>query len=108
MNKKLIAGVAGTVAGAALALGGMAPAQAGIAIWDQPGYQTYLGDFGRGTTFVGTAANDKASSLKVTSPANYAVLFQHRDYGGKASTTFYIGTDNLAGWGFDNITSSIG
>lgn len=108
MNKKLIGGIAGAVAGIALALGGIAPAQAGIAIWDQPGYGTYLGDFGRGTTYVGTAANDRASSLKVTSPANYAVLYQHRDYGGARSTTFYTGTDNLAGWGFDNITSSIG
>jgi hypothetical protein len=105
--KKLLATVAATTLATGIALAAAVPAHAGIVIYDKANYGTSLGDFGRGTTYVGTKANDKASSLRVSAPAKYAILWQHRDHTGKYSQQFGIGTPNLAGWNFDNITSSI-
>lgn len=118
MRKKLIASLAAFGIGAAIAVAAATPANAGIQLWDNANYNGYLGDFGTGTSYVGSAADDRASSLKVTSPANYAILYQFRDYGGCYTGRFYIGYDNLAnasGYavyggcvGFNDRTSSIG
>lgn len=109
MKKKLATGIAMAAATLALSFGVVAPANAaGIELWQFDNYSgEYLGDFGTGTTYVGSFADNRASSLKVGSGANYAILHQFRDYGGLASTTFYTGSDSLASWGFDNLTSSI-
>jgi len=108
MKKKIIATLGTTALLAGLALGAAAPAQAGVQIYQFSGYKTSLGDFGRGTTYVGDQANDKASSVTISSPAAYGILYQNRDRGGRASGTYYTGTPDLAPWNFDNITSSIG
>ncbi|GAA4679170.1 hypothetical protein [Frondihabitans cladoniiphilus] len=105
--KKIIPVAAATTLAAAIAVGTAAPASAGIVLYQYNDYSTSLGDFGRGTTFVGSHANDKASSIRVGAPANYAILYQHRDRGGD-SRRFAAGSPNLASWNFDNMTSSIG
>lgn len=93
------------VIGASLSLA--APANAGIQLWDHANYDGYLGDFGRGTVNVGSAANDKATSLAVTAPANYAVLHEHADHRGASTNPFYVGTANLGWYSFNDITTSI-
>jgi len=118
MGKKILGGLAAIGIASGLALAGAAPANAGIQLWDNAGYNTYLGDFGTGTSYVGSSADDRASSLKVTSPANYAVLYQFRDYGGCYTGQFYVGWKDLSdtsGYavyggcvGFNDRTSSIG
>ena len=117
MRNKIITGLATIGIAAGLAVAGAAPATAGIQTWDHKGYNGYLGDFGRGTSYVGTGADDRTSSLRVSSPANYAVLYEFRDYGGCYTGKFYIGWDNLADKGhavyggcdgFNDRTSSIG
>ncbi|WP_307481201.1 hypothetical protein [Microbacterium trichothecenolyticum] len=104
--------IAGTVATAAFVVAGLVvstPANAGIQLWDYLHYGGgYLGDFGRGTNWVGANANDKASSVAVSQPANYAILYDHADRQGAQSPTFYTGTDDLRYYGFNDITSSIG
>ncbi|BDZ48093.1 hypothetical protein GCM10025867_03340 [Frondihabitans sucicola] len=105
--KKTLAAFAATTLAAGLAIGAAVPAQAGIVLYQYSDYKTSLGDFGRGTSFVGTKANDKASSLKVSAPAGYAILHQHRDYVGKRTGKFLLGTPSLSSWSFDNTTSSV-
>lgn len=108
MDRKATTAIAVGVMTLGLALGAAAPANAtGIQLWQFHSYSgEYLGDFGGGTSYVGTIADNRASSMKVND-ANYAILHQFRDYGGAASTTFYVGAQDLAEWGFDNLTSSI-
>jgi len=109
MLKKIVATAAATAVIASGALLAAAPAQAaGIETWRYKNYKTYLSSFGTGTSYVGSAFDNLTSSLKVRSPANYAVLYQHRDYRGAKTGKFYIGADDLSDWGFDNMTSSIG
>lgn len=111
-EKSLLKKVAATAATTALLAGGAllaaTPAQAGIQTWRYADYKTYLTDFGTGTSYVGDRYDNLTSSIKVTSPANYAVLYQNRDYGGAKTGKFYTGAPNLAQWDFDNMTSSIG
>lgn len=108
MDRKVTTAIAVGIMTLGLTLGAAAPANAtGIQLWQYKDYSgEYLGDFGGGTSYVGTNADNKASSMKVND-ANYAILHQFRDYGGQASGTFYVGAQNLAEWGFDNLTSSI-
>jgi len=108
MFKKIVATAATTAVIAGVALIAATPAQAGIKTYQYANYGTYLNDFGRGTSYVGDRYDNLTSSLKVDGAATYAILYQHRDYGGAKSTTFYTGSADLATWGFDNITSSIG
>jgi len=109
MLKKIVATAAVTAVLASGALLAAVPAQAaGIETWRCANYNTYLTSFGTGTSYVGKAFDNLTSSIKVKSPANYAVLYQHRDYRGAKTGKFYIGAENLAQWGFDNMTSSIG
>ena len=108
MKRKLTAGAATFAVVLGVVIGAAAPANAGIKIYDGFNHTNYLGDYGRGTSYVGSTANNKASSLSVTSPANYAVLYDGRDWTGSATGQFYIGTPNLADWGFNNKTTSIG
>lgn len=105
--KKIISALAATVVAGAIALSAAGPAQASIVIYQDKNYKKSLGDFGRGTTYVGSKADNKASSLKVSLPAKYAVLCQFRDHKGIKTGQFKYGTPDLAGWGFDNMTSSI-
>ncbi len=109
MKKKLIAGLVGGVVALGLSLGTAVPANAaGIELWQFNNYSgDYLGDFGTGTSYVGSYADNRASSLKVGSGATYAVLHQFRDYAGKKTGQFYTGSPNLGSWNFDNLTSSI-
>lgn len=118
MRKTMIRGAAAVVMAAGLALSTAVPANAGIKLFADKNWGSYLGDFGRGTSYVGAVADDYTSSLEVSSPANYAVLYQFRDYGGCYTGRFYIGYDNLAqkaGYavyggcdGFNDRTSSVG
>lgn len=115
-KNRLIAAGATVLIGAALAVGAAAPASAGIKLYQFANYSTSLGDFGTGTSFVGSGADNKTTSLKVTSPANYAILYQFRDYSGAYTGTFYTGWSDLASFGyyssdgahFDNRTTSVG
>jgi hypothetical protein len=108
MKRKLIAALAASAVLVGASLTAVAPANAdGIEGWD---HDNYTGDhwfFGRGVSNVGTSANDRMTSLKVLAPANYAILYEHASYGGRASTTFYVGTSNLGWFDFNDITSSI-
>lgn len=111
-KKSLLKKTVATAATTALLAGGAlltaAPAHAGIETWRYANYKTYLTDFGTGTSYVGDKYDNLTSSLNVSSPAKYAVLYQNRDYGGLKSNKFTIGAPNLADWNFDNLTSSIG
>lgn len=108
MKKKIVAGVIAGVMALGMSAAVAAPANAGIKLYQLNDYAgEYLGDFGTGTSYVGTFADNRASSLKVTSPAGYAILHQFRDYDGAATGKFYTGSPNLGSWGFDNLTSSI-
>ncbi len=108
MKKKFVAGVIASMMALGLTAVVAAPASAGIKLYQHNNYTgDYLGDFGTGTSYVGTVADNRASSLRVTSPANYAVLHQFRDFGGARTGAFYTGTPALGGWGFDDMTSSI-
>jgi hypothetical protein len=76
---------------------------------------TYLGDFGQGTSYVGSVADNRASSVDVSYPANYAILYQFANYTGIYTNKIYYHYDNLrvytdtsTGDQFDNRTSSIG
>ncbi len=85
-----------------------APANAGIQLWDHDNYSgDYLGDFGRGSYNVGSFANDRATALRVTSPANYTILHEHAGYGGRQTRKFYTGTANLGWYDFNDMTTSI-
>ncbi|WP_417563584.1 hypothetical protein [Microbacterium sp.] len=118
MRKKLMSICAAIAVALGLSIAAAAPASAGIQLWTNANYNGYLGDFGTGTSYVGSAADNRASSLKVTSPANYAVLYQFRDYGGCYTGRFYYGWYDLSdttGYavyggcvGFNDRTSSIG
>lgn len=108
MKKKIVAGVIAGVMALGMSAAVAAPANAGIKLYQHENYAgEYLGDFGTGTPYVGSWADNRASSLKVTTPANYAILHQFRDYTGLRTNAFYIGTPSLAGWSFDDKTSSI-
>lgn len=108
MKKKIVAGVIASVMALGMTAIVAAPANAGIKLWQLNNYSgEYLGDFGTGTSYVGTWADNRASSIKVDGVANYAILHQFRDYQGAASTKFTDRSPNLGSWGFDNLTSSI-
>lgn len=108
MKKRILAGIAACAVALGMSMAIAAPASAGIKLYQFFNYSgDYLGDFGTGTSYVGSVADDGASSLKVTGSANYAILHQYRDYRGARTNPFYTGSSNLASWGFDNRTSSI-
>lgn len=108
MKQKLVATVAATALFIGLGAAAAAPANAGIELWDNDNYSgDYLGDFGRGSYNVGAWANDRATSLRVGAPANYAILHEHAGYGGRSTNRFYTGTPNLGGWNFNDLTTSI-
>lgn len=101
--------VAGLMLGA-LTIGVAAmPAQAdGILLYKDSNYSGTRWDFGRGyVKYVGWDANDEASSVRVTSPARSTILYEHDNWGGRRSVEFYSGTNNLKGWNFNDITSSL-
>lgn len=71
-----------------------------------------LGDLGGAQTTVSATRasmpsgwNDRVSSLWVWYPVDYIVLWSDEGFGG-SSRLFYSGTDNLNGWGFNDVTSS--
>lgn len=109
MKKKILATVVATAMALGLSAVVAAPASAGIKLWQYNNYSgDYLGDFGRGTSYVGSIADNRASSIRVDGAANYAILYQYANYKGKRSVKFTRYSPNLASWGFDNLTSSIG
>lgn len=117
MQKKriIVGGVTAVAATALLVLGGVAPANAGIKLYQFANYNTFMTDVGNGTSYVGSSYDDKTSSFTVGS-SPYAILYQFRDYSGHYTGTFYSGWYDLSDFGywtsdgnnFDNRTSSVG
>lgn len=100
--RKTMSTVAAVVALTGGAILVAAPAHAGIRPYDHAYYGGYLGDRGRGPTpYMGDDANDRTSSLQVTSPARSAILSEDQNYGGRRPVEFYIGTDHLGKYGYD-------
>lgn len=108
MKRSIAISAGSALAALGIVLGAAAPANAGIRIYDGINYSSLLGDYGTGTTYVGSSADNRASSLSVSAPANYAIPYDGRNYTGASPGTFYIGAPNLADWGFNNRTTSIG
>lgn len=107
IRNKIAAGAITTALITGAVLVGASSAQASnVKIYAGTDYTTYMTDFGAPPVYyVGSAYNDRTTSLKVVGTS--VVLWQNSAYSGRNSTRFYTGSPDLAGFNFDNITSSI-
>ncbi|MFZ4843668.1 hypothetical protein [Mycetocola saprophilus] len=83
------------------------PASANIVLYQHINYGGTAWDFGTGYKQSLGDADKRASSLKVSKPANSTILYSGLSYGGTASQEFFIGAPDLRQWNFNDRARSL-